>query len=77
MSLLPGDYLNIYHAAANGRKARDIAAASGVTTHAAVIRLTRLEGAGYIRRNADGLYQQDAPFDPLEVNRLISHGWTK
>ena len=76
MSMTPADYLEYYNACIGHTSAR-VAHDMGVSHKTALIRLTRLESAGYIRRNADGLYQQATAFDAHEVNRLVSHGWTK
>ena len=74
MSLLPADYLQICNACTS-QTAAQIAEAAEITQGAALTRLTRLEGAGYIRRNQAGAYEQAKPFDARDVTRMISYGW--
>ena len=75
MSLLPADYRAVYELC-TGRTSLQIAIDMDIQHVGAMLRLYRLECAGYIKRNNDGGYEQAAPFDAGDVNRQISHGWT-
>ena len=77
MSLLPADYLQIYNLCDGKTSSAEIAKALDIHRAAVLIRLTRLEGADYVRRNQAGEYEQAKPFDARDVTRMISYGWTK
>ena len=73
--LIPAEYLEVYNLC-SGHNSAQIARLVNVPLERVLVRLVRLEQAGFIARDVTGGYVQVKPFDALEISRLQSHGWS-